>query len=240
MPSNPNPARAQLASGADFNQRVIPVTRQPQRTWFRVHKSGAPAVLFGRFPHHRFSHPNCPFPLLYVEASIHTCLWEYFGDDVFQGQRVSSAAKWDRCCLSQVLVPELKVCAVSLERTRDAMSVDKASLWSFAWRRVYPLHAAGCESRLHQWLPSSSGVIAEWCPGNDFTGTFTGTCRLWNLQLLGEQPVGVGGGGRNRTTTDAEFLRHRTAFRPRHQSTKLNSAPNTCRIRPFCAFVKHS
>ena len=30
--------------------------------------------------------------------------------------------------LSQIVVPELKVCAVSLERTRDAMGVDKASL----------------------------------------------------------------------------------------------------------------
>ena len=140
MPSNPKPVRAQLRPGADFDQRAIPVTRQPQRIWFRVHKVGSPAILFRKLPHHRFSHPNCPFPLLYVGATIQTCLWEYFGDDVFQGKRAIAAGKWRGCCLSQILVPELKVCAVSLERTRDAMSVDKASLMATdltvpqAWR----------------------------------------------------------------------------------------------------------
>lgn len=151
MPSNPSPARAQLKPGTNFPQRTIPVTRQPQRAWFRVHRAGVPAALFGRLPHHRFSHPNCPFTLLYVGASIQTCLWEYFGDDVFQGQRVISAAKWNGCCLSQISVPELKVCAVSLERTRDAMSVDKASLMAAdlsipqAWGLAVQQHPAAFE-----------------------------------------------------------------------------------------------
>ena len=128
MPNNPRLVRPQLRPGSDFDQRLIPVTRQPQRIWFRVHKSGSRAVWFGKLPHHRFSHPNSPFPLLYVGATIQTCLWEYFGDDVFQGKRAISSGKWRGCCLSQIVVPELKVCAVNLERIRDAMSVDKASL----------------------------------------------------------------------------------------------------------------
>ncbi len=128
MANNPTPARAQLRPSADFPQRGIPATLQPQRIWFRVHRTGAPAIWFGKLPHHRFSHSNCPFPLLYVGATIPTCLWEVFGDDVFQGKRAISFRKWNGCCLSQILVPELKVCAFSLERTRDAMSVDKASL----------------------------------------------------------------------------------------------------------------
>ena len=165
MPSNPKPARAQRQPGADFDQRAIPVTRQPRRIWFRVHKPGTPAILFGTLSHHRFSHPNCPFPLLYVGATIQTCLWEYFGDDLFQGKRAISAGKWRGCCLSQIAVPELKVCAVSLERTRDAMSVDKASLLAAdlavpqAWSLAVQGHPAGFEaikysSRfLHQpWL----------------------------------------------------------------------------------------
>jgi len=128
MASNPKPTRPQLKPRKDFDQGVIPVTRQPQRVWFRAHKLGSPAVLFGNFPHHRFSHPSCPFPLLYVGATLQTCLWEYFGDDVFHGKRAISAGKWRGCCISQIVVPELKVCAVNLERIRDAMSVDKASL----------------------------------------------------------------------------------------------------------------
>jgi len=152
MPNNPAPGRAWLRPGTDFPQRVIPVTRQPRRLWFRVHKTGTEAVCFGKFPHHRFSHPHSPFPLLYVGSTLQTCLWEYFGDDVFHGQRVISAAKWGGCCLSQILVPELKVCAVNLERTRDAMSVDRASLMAAdldipqAWALAVQEHHAAFEA----------------------------------------------------------------------------------------------
>jgi hypothetical protein len=128
MPSNPTPPRPLYTPGTDFDQRTIPVTRQPQRTWFRVHRSGSSAIQFGIRSHHRFSHPKCPFPLLYVGASIPACLWEYLGDEVFGGHRVISAAKWNGCGLSRIAVPQLRVCAVSQELTRDAMEVDKASL----------------------------------------------------------------------------------------------------------------
>jgi RES domain len=130
MPSNPSPPRPLYQPGPDFNQRTIPVTRQPPRTWFRVHRSTSPAAQFEIRPHHRFSHPQCTFPFLYVGSSLSVCLWEYFGDDIFQGQRVISAAKWNRCSLSQIAIPQVKACAVSLESTRDAMEVDKASLFA--------------------------------------------------------------------------------------------------------------
>lgn len=152
MPSSPNPARVQLKPGTDFSQRAIPVTRQPERTWFRVHRSGSPSDQFGKFPHHRFSHPTCPFPLLYVGATIQTCLWEVFGDDVFQGNRAISSGKWSGCWLSQIVVPELNTCAVSLERTRDAMGVDKASLLAAdfnipqAWGLAVQEHPAAFEA----------------------------------------------------------------------------------------------
>jgi hypothetical protein len=93
-----------------------------------VHKTGAPAVWFGTFPYHRFSHSRCPYPLLYLGATIQTCLWEVFGDDILVDKRTVSKAKWEERSISQITVPELEVCAVSLEPTRDAMGVDKASL----------------------------------------------------------------------------------------------------------------
>jgi hypothetical protein len=127
MPNNPQP-RPHYRPGTDFNQRTIPTTRQPQRHWFRVHQSGSPAVQFGIRPHHRFSHGNCPFPFLYVGSSLSVCLWEYFGDDVFGRRHVISAARWNGCSISRISVPQLKTCAVSLEPTRNAMGVDKASL----------------------------------------------------------------------------------------------------------------
>jgi len=164
MPSKPTPPRPLYTPGADFNQRTIPVTRQPQRAWFRVHRSGSTAIQFGIHTHHRFSHPKCPFPLLYVGASIPACLWEYFGDDVFGGQRVISAAKWNGCSLSRIAVPQLKVCAVSLEPTRDAMGVDKASLLATdlsvpqAWGLAVQQHPAAFEA-----IKYSSRFIDQPC-----------------------------------------------------------------------------
>jgi len=152
MPSNPTHPRPLYTPGTDFNQRTIPASRQPQRTWLRVHRSGSPAIQFGIRSHHRFSHPKCPFPLLYVGASIPSCLWEYFGDDVFGGQRVISAAKWNGCSLSRIVVPQLKVCAFSQEPTRDAMGVDKASLLATdlsipqAWGLAVQQHPAAFEA----------------------------------------------------------------------------------------------
>ncbi len=152
MPSDPQSARILLRPGADLDSRQIPLTRQPQRIWFRVHRSGASAVRFGNLPHHRFSHPDCPFPLLYLGSTVPTCLWEYFGDDVFQGKRAIPAGKWHGCTLSHIVVPELKVCALNLERTRDALSVDKASLLAAdlsipqEWGRALQGHPAGFEA----------------------------------------------------------------------------------------------
>jgi len=128
MPNNPQPQRRLYRPGADFEQRTIPVTRQPQRNWFRVHRTGMPAVHFGIRPHHRFSPAQAPYPLLYVGSSPAVCLWEYFGDDVFGGRHVISAARWNGCSLSRISVPQLKACAFNLEATRNAMGVDKASL----------------------------------------------------------------------------------------------------------------
>lgn len=130
MSSKPKPARALLRPAADFDQREIPVTRQPVRHWFRVHKSDSSPIVFGTFAHHRFSHPDCPYLLLYVGATIQTCLWEVFGDDIFLGKRTISGGKWQGSSVSQITVPEVRVCAVSLERTRDAMGVDKAGLFA--------------------------------------------------------------------------------------------------------------
>src|SRR2546425_11082383 len=127
MPNNPRPVRPQLRPGPDFDQRLIPVTRQPQRIWFRVHKSGSRAVWFGKLPHHRFSHPNSPFPLLYVGATIQTCLWEYFGDDVFQGKRAISSGKWRGGWFRQKLVPGLEMCVGGRGRNRGGAGGGKGS-----------------------------------------------------------------------------------------------------------------
>lgn len=152
MPSKPNPARTLLRPGTDFDTKTIPVTRQPTRTWFRVHRAGVPALDFGIQDYHRFSHAGCPYPLLYVGPNVQTCLWEVFGDDVFQNDCTIAISKWTGRCVSQITVPELKVCALSSERTREAMAVDKASLLDDdlsipqEWRLALQKHPAGFEA----------------------------------------------------------------------------------------------
>ena len=74
MSNDPRPARQLLLPAADFGQRHLPLTRQTRRRWFRIHKCSAGPNTWGRFSHHRFSHPDCPCPLLYVAATIQTCL----------------------------------------------------------------------------------------------------------------------------------------------------------------------
>lgn len=151
MPSSLGSVRTPLMPAANFGHKKIPVTRQPQRHWFRIHPTGFPALLFRSLPHHRFSHPDGPFPLLYLGATIQTCLWEVFGDDVFLGKRAISSARWSGYCISQILVPAVNICATTLERTRDAMNVDKASLMAAdltipqAWSVAVQRHLAGFE-----------------------------------------------------------------------------------------------
>jgi hypothetical protein len=67
---------------------------------------------------------------MYVGATLSVCLWECFGDDVLGGLRAIPASKWNGYSISQIAIPQLKVCAVSQEPTRDAMGVDKASLFA--------------------------------------------------------------------------------------------------------------
>lgn len=153
MSSSGAPAHRHLyLPSPDFNTRKIPVVRQPARNWFRIHRTGLSAIDFGVRAHHRFPHPKSPFPLLYMGSQISTCLWEYFGDDVFQGNRVIAEGKWNGCSLSRIEVPELNVCALGQSRTLGVMGVDKGSLLTAdirvpqAWALAIQTHPKGFEA----------------------------------------------------------------------------------------------
>ena len=138
--------------GSAFNSLSIPMSRQPKRHWFRVHRSERPAIDFGIRPHHRFSHPESPFPLLYVGGSLSTCLWEYFGDDVFRGRQVISRVKWDGCSLSRIEVAQLRVCSMGDGKTREAMRVDVSAVYNAdlqtpqSWSLAIQRHPSGFEA----------------------------------------------------------------------------------------------
>lgn len=101
---------------------------------------------------------------MYVGATPSACLWECFGDDVLGSLRAIPAAKWNGYSISQIFIPQLKVCAVSQEPTRDAMGVDKASLLAIdltvpqEWGLAVQKHPAAFEA-----IKYSSRFIDQPC-----------------------------------------------------------------------------
>ncbi|MGA2864439.1 MAG: RES domain-containing protein [Verrucomicrobiota bacterium] len=192
MPSKPKAARTLLRPRQDFDQRQVPVTRQPSRSWFRVHRSGSSALLFGTFAYHRFSHSACPYPLLYMGATMQTCLWEVFGDEVFLEKRTIAKSKWEQRSISQITVPELKVCAVSLAPTRDAMGVDKASLLAAdlaipqAWGLAVQRHPAAFQA-----IKYTSRFIDQACLALFDRGGLQARLRVTHLGALNDLDAAV-------------------------------------------------
>src|SRR5947199_403644 len=109
MAGNP-PRRVIRLPLADVATQKLPRTRQIARAWFRVHSRASNALVFNLKPTHRYSHPNCPFPILYVAIDAETCLWEVLGDAVFDSGRVLPKTQWDDAILSVIDVPNLHLC----------------------------------------------------------------------------------------------------------------------------------
>ena len=127
MASNPPPRLIRLPP-ADVATQQLPRTRQIARAWFRVHARASNAIFFNLKPTHRYSHPNCPCAILYVAMDAETCLWEVFGDAVFDQGRVVPKTLWDDVVVSAIDVPPLHLCDLSRTSTRSALSVDLTAL----------------------------------------------------------------------------------------------------------------
>jgi hypothetical protein len=86
------------------------------------------AIHFTLKPTHRYSHPNCPYPILYVAMDAGTCLWERFGDNVFDHGYTLPKTQWDDQMISTIEVPRLYLCDLSKTATRSALTVDLTAL----------------------------------------------------------------------------------------------------------------
>jgi hypothetical protein len=93
-----------------------------------VHPRINSAIFFNLKPTHRYSHPNCPCPILYVAIDPETCLWEVFGDAVFDHGHALPHTQWDDLLISKIDVPNLHLCDLSRTTTRGALTVDLAAL----------------------------------------------------------------------------------------------------------------
>jgi hypothetical protein len=113
---------------SDFDKVKIPRTRQPVRNWFRVHQTVHPARYFSLNPAHRFSHKDCPYPVLYLGVNIDTCLFERFGDEAYDGAKTLPQSLWNAHSVSLLQVPEICVCDLTKPGTLSALRVDLTAL----------------------------------------------------------------------------------------------------------------
>lgn len=103
-------------------------TRQPARNWFRVHPARYPATFFSLNSVHRFSHPGCKFPFLYLAVDLDTCLFERFGDTAYNQRKTIAKSLWKAHKGSTIRLPELRVCDLTSEKTLSALMVDLSAL----------------------------------------------------------------------------------------------------------------
>jgi len=152
MPNEPKADRPLRLPPANFDQRLIPRRRQVERKWFRVERADLTLLAFGLAPHHRFSHPDCPYPVLYLGSDPATCLWERFGDVMFDGSHTIPRNQWAGSVLTEIRVPELSVCDLADARVRAAITVDTSALTSndfsvtHAWGLAIQRHPAGFQA----------------------------------------------------------------------------------------------
>ena len=65
---------------------------------------------------------------MYVAVDPETCLWECFGDHVFNNGRSLPKTQWDDASISEITVPSLQLCDLSKTSTRSAIMVDLTAL----------------------------------------------------------------------------------------------------------------
>lgn len=163
MTSERPPVRPIRLPPATFNQLDIPVTRLREQLWYRVHQSTYAAAFFSLNRNHRFSHPDCPLTFLYLGGDTATCLFERFGDLMYDKKLAVPHSIWKAHGMASIRVPRLRVCDLTDARTLSALRVDLSALTNNdvqvpqAWGLAIQRHPAEFEaiqfkSRFNDWF----------------------------------------------------------------------------------------
>ncbi len=146
--SSSAPSRPLRLPPADLAQQALPRARLPARAWCRVHPASHRAISFSLNPAHRFSHPNCPYKFLSLGTDLRTCLWERFGDTIFDEDHRVPKTLWTGTNASVINLPPLLLCDLGKTGVRNALHVDMAALMSYdlsvpqAWGLAIQRHPA--------------------------------------------------------------------------------------------------
>lgn len=157
MPSSNNPASRRLRQPSpDFGSLHFPIAQVPSASWLRVHQSRAEPIAFSKNPNHRFSHPECPYRLLYLGMDLDTCLFERFGDEMYDGQMTLPESLWNAHSVSLLRCPALRACDLTNAATLAALRVEHTSLMNEkldipqAWGLAIQNHPANMQAIKYQ------------------------------------------------------------------------------------------
>jgi len=123
-----SPSRPIRLPPPDLAKQPLPRTRQIARQWFRVHPKSRSAIYFSLNSQHRYSHPRCPYKILYVALDAETCLLERFGDYLYDNGHQLPQTLWGDTALSTITAPPFHLCDLSRTTTRSTLTVDLAAL----------------------------------------------------------------------------------------------------------------
>jgi len=126
MPSDR--ARTLRLPPADLSDSKIRRTQQGPRLWYRVHQSRFEAIHFSLRDLHRFSHPDCAHSYLYLGCDTATCLFERFGDEMYDGGLAVAFSLWQTHSVSAIHVPAIHLCDLTNAKTLSALRVDLSAL----------------------------------------------------------------------------------------------------------------
>ena len=136
----------------DFDQLPLPVSPVAGFDLLRVHGAHRQAVQFQLNPAHRFSHPDSPGGLLYLAGDLGTCLWECFGDAIYDGGSRIARATWENRRLSRIFSAEdFRFCDLTDLKVRGVLQIDlSASMHTdlavpHAWALAIQNHSAGVD-----------------------------------------------------------------------------------------------
>src|SRR5579883_1198006 len=113
---------------SNLDKLEIPKTRLPARNWYRIHQSRFSALHFSLNTIHRFSHEDCPCPLLYLAVDTDTCSLECFGDKAFERKQTIPQSLWMAHRITCVHLPALQICDLTDSRTLNALKLDLSAL----------------------------------------------------------------------------------------------------------------
>jgi hypothetical protein len=116
---------------AHLGTATIPVKNEGPRLWYRVHQTKFDAIHFSLRDIHRFSHPQCLYSCLYLACDSATCLFERFGDQLYDRALTIASSLWQAHSVTAIRIPAIHICDLTNSKTLSALRADLSALMHY-------------------------------------------------------------------------------------------------------------